>query len=113
VKSKPPVKWNGMGSPQLSPHPDVCAPLKLDLIQSQMTQKPKLRGEVDARALCVRSQSVSGWSGKHGKCNAFGSWVHAWFSVAFRGRVGVVSFLFVVQAPPAVVEFKAQLILSR
>ena len=31
--------------------------LELELIQSHMAQKPMLRGEVGARALCVRSVS--------------------------------------------------------
>ena len=31
--------------------------LELELLQTQMAQKPVLRGEVGARALCVRSVS--------------------------------------------------------
>ena len=48
--------------------------IELDLIQSHMTQKPVLRGEVDARALRVYIGSRMGGSGKRGKCNALGCW---------------------------------------
>ena len=53
-----------------------------------------LKGEVGARTLRVKSQSVGGWSENRGNCNPFGSWVYAWVSVAFEGRFGVFSILF-------------------
>ena len=48
--------------------------LELELVQSHMTQKPMLRGEVDARALRVQVRSWVGGSGKRDKCNALGCW---------------------------------------
>ena len=76
-----------------------------------MTQKPVLRVKWE-RAFRVKTQNVGGWFGKRGKCNAFGSWVYARVSVAFKGRGGVVSFLVVVQAPSAGVKLKTPLIPS-
>ena len=35
--------------------PSACTEVELELIQPHMAQKPMLRGEVGARALCVRS----------------------------------------------------------
>ena len=55
---------------------------------------------------------MGGWSSKRWKCNAFESGVYAWVFVAFEGRKVLVSFLVLVQTPPAGVKFKAPLLLS-
>ena len=56
--------------------------LELELIQPYMTQKPVLRGEVDARVLRVQVRSRVGGSGKRGKCNG----LRCWRSKSLYGR---------------------------
>ena len=57
-----------------SPKPEFSLELELELIQSHMTQKQVLRGEVGARALRVYVRSWVDGSGKRDKCSALGCW---------------------------------------
>ena len=67
-----------------------------------MTQKPMLRGQVDARALRVQVKSWVGGSGKRGMCNAHGCWrtMFLWPLMAGSGW----SALFFLVPPPRKLE---------
>ena len=67
------AKLGGATGPYLSfVHDMPLAELELELIQSHMAQKLILRGEVDARALCVRSVPREGaWA----SAGVHGAWV--------------------------------------
>jgi hypothetical protein len=66
--------------------------LELELIQSQMAQKPMLRGEVGARALRVRSVSRE----------------EVWASAGVQGAFGAVGCIFLREAECRIVEKKSE-----